>query len=281
MGKLLSFLYRFRAFLIFVIIELFCVWLIVQNNDYQRSAFAASSSSIVGSINETAKNVSGFFRLQSVNESLAAENARLRELLSASVNVPEDSMDTYLFQTDTTDSMMYKYLKAEVVMNGIRNVNNFFTINRGSAAGIEPGMGVINASGVVGKVRAVSENFAQCISLLNTRNPISAKHLPSSRMGTVAWEGSNPKKARLQYITTDIAIAVGDTIVTSSFNAVYPKNIMIGTVLSSSPDANNTYLNIDIALSVDFGSLSYVYAIKNNTKAEQDSLISTNPLLYE
>lgn len=281
MGQLLSFLYRFRAFLIFVIIELFCVWLIVQNNDYQRSAFAASSSNFVGGINATAKNVSDFFRLKSVNETLAAENARLRELLSASADLPADSLDTYLMKIDTTDSMIYEYLKAEVVRNDIRNVNNFFMINKGRTSGIKEGMGVINAFGVVGKVRAVSENFAQCISLLNTRNPISAKHAPSLRMGTVIWEGVNPQKARLQYITTDVEVEVGDTIVTSSFNAVYPKDLMIGTVLSSSPDANNTYLNIDIALSVDFGKLSFVYAIKNNTTIEQDSLITTNPLLNE
>jgi len=66
--------------------------------------------------------------------------------------------------------------------------------------------------------------------------------------------------------------------VTSSFNAVFPKNLIIGTVKSSKRDANNTYLDIDIDLSVDFGRLSYVYVIENIRKPEQDSLSNTNPL---
>lgn len=281
MGQLLSFLYRFRAFFTFLLLEAFCIWLIVRNNDYQRSSFSKTTAGLVGSINESTDNISDYFSLKRVNEQLAEENARLKSLLLSNPTLPLDSLTMPLIASDSTDSLVYELIPAEVVRNSIRNTNNTFMINKGSNDGLEAGMGVINSFGVVGKIREVSKNYAQGISLLNTRNPISAKHKITERMGTVLWEGINPQRARLLYLTPDVGVQVGDTIVTSSFNSIFPKEIMVGTVRSSEPDRNNTYLNIEIDLSVEFGSLSFVYVIKNHVKPEQDSLINTNPQLFE
>ncbi len=281
MGQLLSFLYRFRAFFTFLLLEVICIWLIVRNNDYQRSSFTNATANTVGSINETTGNVSEYFSLKKVNKDLAEENARLRSLLLSNKSRPTDSLGRVLISSDSTDSVTFELIAAEVVRNSIRNTNNFFMINKGANDGLKEGMGVINTFGVVGKIRAVSSNFAQGISLLNTKNPISAKHKASGRMGTVSWDGINPKKARLLYLTTEVQVEVGDSIVTSSFNSIFPKEVMIGTVISSTPDKNNTYLNVELNLSVDFGGLSYVYVIKNNDKPEQDSLINSNPQLFQ
>jgi rod shape-determining protein MreC len=53
---------------------------------------------------------------------------------------------------------------------------------------------------------------------------------------------------------------------------------MIGTVASVKPDQNQRDLEIDIALSVDFGSLAYVYVIKNLLIPEEDSLFQNDPI---
>lgn len=263
-----------------MLLEFFCIWLIVRHNDYQRSSFTKTTAGVVGSVNQTTANITEYFSLKKVNEELAQENARLKSLLLSNRAIPFDSLTQLPLASDSTDSLSYELIPAEIVRNSIRNANNFFMINKGSNDGIEPGMGVINSLGVVGKIRDVRGDFAQGISLLNTRNPISAKHKITERMGTVLWEGVNPQVAKLLYLTPDVRIEVGDTIVTSSFNSIFPKEIMIGTVRSSEPDKNNTYLNIEIDLSVEFGSLSFVYVIKNNEKPELDSLINSNPQLF-
>lgn len=236
---------------------------------------------MVGSINETAGNVSEYFSLKKVNKDLAEENARLKSLLLSTRNLPFDSLSENLLVSNSIDSLRFELITAEVVRNSIRQTNNFFMINKGSKDGITEGLGVINSFGVVGKIRAVNENFAQGISLLNTKNPISAKHKATGRMGTVLWEGINPKKAKLLYLTSEVGVEVGDTIVTSGFNSLFPKEVMIGTISSATPDKNNTYLNIELDLSVDFGGLSFVYVIKNHDKPEQDSLINSNPQLFQ
>lgn len=278
MGQLLAFLVKYRAFFLFLFLELICIWLIVSNNDYQRSAYINSSSSLIGSINETSDNVGEYLGLKRVNRELAEENARLRALLLATTGNPIDSLADYSVPTDSTDTIQYVVRAAEIIRNDIHQTNNFFMINKGSRDGIQPEMGVVNTFGIVGKIRSVSRNYATGISLLNTRNSFSAKHQISGRIGTVQWDGRDPKVAQLLFITPDVNVQKGDTVVTSSYNAIFPKDLMIGIVKNVAPDANNTYLNIDVSLGADFGKLSYVYVIENIRKPEQDSLSNANPL---
>ncbi|OEK06805.1 rod shape-determining protein MreC [Roseivirga misakiensis] len=277
MGQLLAFLFKYRAFFIFLCLELLCIALIVSNNDYQRSAYINSSSNFVGGITATSDNIGDYFSLKRVNKELAEENARLREELLSTKRVTIDSLDRIIIETDSTNTYNYRLISAEIVKNYIRNTSNFFMIDKGYRDSIKPEMGVTSPYGVIGKIRSVSKNFSVGISLLNTRNSFSVKHKKSDRIGTVQWDGIDPKFAQLLYITPDVDVQQGDTIVTSGFSSIFPKDLMIGVVESSQKDANSTYLNVKVALSVDFGRLSYVQVIENIQKVEQDSLINANP----
>lgn len=280
MGQLFSFLYKYRAFFIFLILELFCFWLIVSNNDYQRNAYFKTTAGLVGSVSQTSDNVGDYFSLKQVNTELAQENARLRQLLLQKPNTVLDSMKVFTIEADSTDSVQYILRAAEIVDNSIRQSHNFFMINKGSRDGILPGMGVINQRGIVGKIRAVSKNFSVGISLLNAQNQVSAKHKNSERFATIQWDGDSrdPRHAQLLYVTREVNINVGDSILTSGFSTLYPKDLLIGTVASVEPDQNQRDLKIDVALSVDFGKLAYVYVIENVYRQEIDSLSANNPI---
>lgn len=279
MSQLLAFLYKFRAFFTFLILEVFCIWLIVSNNNYQKTVFINSAAGLVGTVNESANEISDYFSLAKVNRELAEENERLRAQL---LNMPEslDSLAQFDIDPDTTDSVQYILRAAEVIDNSIGLTSNTFMINKGSRDGIEPGMGVITSRGIAGKVRATGKRFSRVVSVLNTRNPISARHLPSQRMGTVQWDGVDPSKAKLLFITREIEVQPGDTIITSGFNAIYPKALMIGLVTNVKPDPNQRDLDIEVQLSVDFAALEYVYVIENQYIVEKDSLIESDPLNF-
>lgn len=276
MGQLIAFLVRFRAFFVFLLLEAICFWLIIGNNDYQRTAFINGASGFMGSVNSTSKGVQDYFTLQRVNAELAEENARLRELLQTDRVAVFDSLRPE--EIEDNDSVRFIYEPAEVVQNNFRNTNNFFMINKGRRDSITEGMGVINSFGVVGKIRSVSNEFAQGISVLNTRNPISIRHNKTGRAATLVWDGKNQKFAEVLYITPDVEVNIGDTLTTSSYNAIFPKNIMVGRISDVSIDANQTYLVIKAELSVDFAKLDYVYVIRNEKIEQLDSLTQNNPL---
>ncbi len=175
MGQLLAFLYKFRAFFTFLILEVFCIWLIVSNNNYQKTVFINSAAGLVGTVNESANEITDYFSLARVNRELAEENERLRAEL---LNRPEslDSLVQFDIDPDTTDTVQYRLRTAEVIDNTTNLANNLFMINKGSSDGIEPGMGVVTSTGIAGKVRSVGKRYTRVVSVLNPRSPISARH---------------------------------------------------------------------------------------------------------
>lgn len=279
MDQLLKFLYKYRTFFTFLALEAFCIWLIVSNNNHQKTVFLNSATEAIGTINESINEVSHYFSLAQSNRELAAENERLRVQLLNSTRVP-NRVVPFDTDPDATDTVQYRLRRAEVIDNSISLTNNLFMINRGSREGIRPGMGVITPTGIVGKVRSVSKRYARVVSLLNIRNMTSARHLPSQRMGTVQWDGADPDKAQLLYITREVKVQPGDTVITSGFNAIYPKGLMIGVVSAVAPDPNQRDLKIEVNLSVNFGTLEYVYVIENRHLVEKDSLIKNDPLNF-
>ncbi|EMR02964.1 rod shape-determining protein MreC [Cesiribacter andamanensis] len=272
MNILFQFLYTYRALVLFVVLELVCVWLIVQNNRYQSAAFFNSANTVAASVTQTSNEVSNYLYLKEANESLSEENARLQQELrqlqqqlslpSMRAAVPAEVEQQYTFQA------------AQVINNSIHNSKNYITINKGMVDGIRPGMGVIGPNGVVGRIRSASDHFAVAISLLHTNMLVSAVVGDTDAFGSVKWNGRDPQIANLDYIARHQKVAEGDTIFTSTYNSIFPAGIPIGVVTEVSLSDNATYYDIKLDLATDFSSLSYVYVIRNRLKQERDSLES-------
>ncbi len=271
MYRLLQLLHSYRAFLLLFTIEVLCIWLLVKNNPYHSAAYFHTSQSLVGSIYEKRANISQYFNLPNVNEGLANDNAQLRALLSKSqvpiiVNSKLDStMNSHI-------DYEYKYLSAKVINNSTRFMHNFITINKGTTNGVEPGMGVVSALGIIGKVMSVSENFATVSSQLNTDVFVSAYINSSSTFCSINWDGRDILKSKLLFVPRHIELQKGDTIVTSGYNSIFPRDIIIGFIDDYSLVENASFYNIDINLSNDFSNLAYVYVIKNPLKGEKINL---------
>lgn len=271
MYRLLQLLHSYRAFLLLFMIEVVCLWLLVKNNPYHSAAYFHSSQSLIGNIYEKRANISQYFNLPDINEGLANDNARLRALLSKNqVPIIVDSKNDSSINSHI--DYEYKYLSAKVINNSTRFMHNFLTINKGTANGVEAGMGVVSAFGIVGKVMSVSENFATVSSLLNTDVFVSAYINSNNTFCSINWDGRDNMKSKLLFVPRHISLQKGDTIVTSGYNSIFPRDIIIGFIDDFSLVENASFFNIDINLSNDFSNLAYVYVIKNPLKDEKIKL---------
>lgn len=279
MGSLFRFLFKYRAFQLFIVLECVCFWLMVQNRSYQGIYFLHSSNSVVGKAFETSSRLSNYFFLAQTNADLAAENARLNahltnlQILQSSINT--DTLSGSIFQ-------QYTYKVARVINNSVSRSDNYLTINKGLADGIRPGMGVVSPLGVVGRVRSCSQHYSTIISLLHSKILISAEIKRCHAFGTVRWGGQDPFKAKLLYIARHIKPQIGDTVVSSAYSTVIPPGIHTGIIRKINLRDDDTFYEIDIELLTDFSTLSYVYIIENILKTEQDSLqAATSPQMNE
>ena len=115
-------------------------------------------------------------------------------------------------------------------------------------------MGVISSSGIVGKVKYVSENFATVISTLNTSFYISSIVKKTNTLSSVNWDGDDPKTLKLLYVPKHIDIRKGDEIISSSFDSIFPKGISIGKIKEIRKDVNSNFYDIDILSTSGSGS---------------------------
>jgi rod shape-determining protein MreC len=273
MYQLFQYLYKHRAFLLFLLLELISFWFLFRSNPYHSAVYFHSSNRITGTVYEARTGVADYLRLKNVNRRVAEENARLREMLAGRVapagfGAPDSASFAGFDHT-------HRFLSAKVINNSTRNFNNYLTINRGSIHGVEKGMGVISDKGVIGMVMSVSDRFAMAVSLLSTEVLLSVKLKSSNTLGTVNWHGRSAGEIPLLYIPRHVGVQPGDTVVTSGYNAIFPEGIVIGTVREVNLESNATFYDIIVDIREDFYRLSYVYVVKNPLKEEKEQLEAT------
>jgi rod shape-determining protein MreC len=269
MDRLLHFIYQYRAFFTFLFLELFCAWLVVENNKYQSTEFFNSSNRVAANLIRSSQGVREYFSLQNINADLAEENAMLRSRLEQKIQTSEILQ---LQQLDSGIINRFDYVSAKVINNSTQSFKNYITVNKGRLDGLAPGMGVISSHGAVGKVKSVSDHYAVLISLLNTDEQLSSTIKRTGYFGTIQWGGTNPRLADLHYIPRHVDPQVGDTIVTSGYNAVFPENILVGTIASVNLSKEAPFYDIKVELAQDFAKLAFVEIIRSHLKKEQDSL---------
>jgi rod shape-determining protein MreC len=211
-----------------------------------------------------------YFGLTEVNRELSEENAFLRSELAEIYLKP----DSAIAQKLVIQESIYNFISAKVINNSVNRQYNYITLNKGRKDGIRPDMGIINSDGVVGLITNVSESFSVGFSLLNKRWGVSAKHKKSGTFGPISWDGSDFKYANLNGIPFHVNLAVGDTIVTSSYSSVFPEGLLIGTISEFEKPSGENYYNIKIQLAANFKALSFVGVIDNLKKEEIETLES-------
>lgn len=212
--------------------------------------------------------ITEYISLSTTNDALSRENANFRSFMPDVFYI--DSVQKKI-RNDSVYKQQYTFMTAKVINNSTNRRNNYLTLNRGSRQGVEPEMGVISSQGVVGIVKDVSEHFCSVISVLHKDARISTKIKKNGYIGSLVWEGNNAEHARLKDIPKHVKLAIGDTLVTSSFSAIFPEGIMIG-VISTVDSKTGDFYTIDVKLSTDFSNLSYVYLVTNVLKEEQQKL---------
>ena len=209
-------------------------------------------------------NVIQFVRLRNINESLATENATLRNELSQFGQRP-DSLKY--------DSIRhYNFVSARVINNSVDLRNNLITLNVGSLQGIKKDMGVIGNGSVIGKTRYVSENFTVVTSLLHAESMIPARIKNKVNICTVQWDGTDPYSVDLLYVPRHYSLENGDTVLTSGYSGIFPEDVQIGTISSIELSEDALFFDIKVKLATDFYKIAFVEVVENVERIETDSL---------
>lgn len=272
--NLINFILKYDYWFLFIVLEIVSFVLLFRFNSYQGSVFFTSANYVSGIIYETSHQVTQYFGLRGVNQSLTSRNIQLElEVESLSRRLDEYGMDTTAIARLRKDVLHdYLIVDAHVVNNSVTHANNFITIDKGSADSIRPEMGVICGNGIVGIVYLTAPHHSIVLPVLNAKSNISCKIKRTSYFGILNWDGNSSRYAYVKDLPRHSEFALGDTIVTSGHSAVFPAGIPIGTVDDMSDSHDGLSYLLKIRLFTDFARLNDVQVIAPLNYGEQSAL---------
>ncbi len=246
-------------------------YLIVTYNKSQKEIWAHSSNLFTGAINERVQGVYSFFDLQSSNDSLLIENARLHETI---INYRIQSTDNSFQRFELQDSVLdYQLIPSRICSKTLHLRNNFITLCKGTDDGIYPGMGVISNNGVIGIVKTASSGYATVIMIHNSQSNIGAKVKSKNYSGNLIWNFDDTQILSLTNIPKHAELSVGDTIVTSGYSISFPAEVPIGKIMDFKIEGGSNNYIINVRLDYDLSKTEFVYVVDFEDKKEKAALI--------
>lgn len=274
MWNLIHFFAKNSPFFTWLVLAILSIVLLCQTNPYHRSVWFGSANAVAGGVYDLQSNVTGYFNLRAINEDLLirtgqleAENLRLQQQL-------QNYQDQIATANDT--AKQYDYTIAHVVGNTITQAENYITLDKGSRQGLRQDYGVADQNGVIGIISKVSENYSLVISVLNPKLRLSVMIKNTESMGSLVWDGVDPRYALLEDLPRNVKFETGDTIVTTGFTTSFPKNVPVGRV-SKSFDNGGNFLTLKVELFSDFDRLNDVHVIINHKQEEQQEIEKIDP----
>jgi rod shape-determining protein MreC len=119
-------------------------------------------------------------------------------------------------------------LPARVIGTSADTATQTIYLDRGEHDGIRRNMGVITPDGVVGKVIESYRNTSQVLLLTDKDSGVGAM-LADSRIQSPVGGTGEPLLA-MKYIPSDDTVNVGEQVVTSGMDRIFPRDLPVGTV---------------------------------------------------
>ena len=165
---------------------------------------------------------------------------------------------------DFRQQFIHKTVAAQVIGTSGTELSRVIYIDRGNKDGIRPGMAVVTPDGIVGKVSRADGRTSQVLLI---SDPQSGAGVLLERLHLNGiLKGTNGRYPEMQNVMSDEKLQVGDRIVTTGGDRVFPRGLPVGTVESFSPDREKEpFLSIKVKPAADLGKLAEVLVITEMT----------------
>ena len=275
MDKIFQFLYKHLHWIVFIVLEIICFVLLFSYNSFQGSVYLSTANEVTARLLNGNDKMTTYFGLADKNRILAEQNAQLQQrILELEMKNVYYRLDS-LSEAETIKRIHrsgYNITPAQIIDKSINKMDNYFTIDRGTADGVAPDMGVMGVDGVVGVVYKCTEHYSLVMPLLNSYSSISCKVLGSKDFGYLQWSGGDSRYAMLYDVPRYSNVAEGDTIVTSGNSSYFPEGVMVGTVVEAYPSVDGLYMTLKLQLSTPFSQLEHAFVVRKMDAEELAAL---------
>lgn len=176
------------------------------------------------------------------------ENQRLREMLNLAT------------------PSKYWPIYAERVAFGSNQFERTIRVNKGKRDQVEIGMPAVNPQGVIGQVAEVFEGYANILLLTDKSSSIDVVVQRTRSRGIL--KGFTSHQLSFEFLSVDEDLQVGDIVISSGLDGVYPEGIPIGTVSATGKQGRRLFLTATVDPYVKFAKLEEVRILSSKEKRD-------------
>ena len=144
------------------------------------------------------------------------ENMRLRRLLDFKTSVKAETV------------------AAQVIMHDLTGWFQTLMIDKGFKDGVAPDMAVVNDEGVIGRILDVSDRHSRVLLITDPGSSVDALIQRNRVRGILSGKDANG--CYLKYVRSNLDIQVGDLLISSGKDGVFPKGLRLGVIQASYRD---------------------------------------------
>lgn len=151
-------------------------------------------------------------------------------------------------------------IAARIVGEDVMNWFKCVIIDKGRSAGIKEKMPVITPSGIVGQAVEVHNWHTKVMVVNDTNSAVDVYVSGKNARGIV--EGTGSTTLKLKYVTKNDEVEVGDKLITSGKDAIFPKGLAVGIVINVNKNRAGLFSDIDVMPFNNFKKLDEVLVVK-------------------
>jgi rod shape-determining protein MreC len=168
-------------------------------------------------------------------------NTRLRNLLDFQKNITELAVAAEVIARDPS-----AWFKTVI-------------IDKGQAEGLTKGLPVVMPQGIAGQVIEVAQHYSKVMLILDRNSAVDSLVQRTRARGVL--KGDSTDQLRLAYVLRKKDVQVGDIVVSSGLDGIYPKGLRIGMVSEVIEHEADIFQEVFITPFVDFEKLEEVLVI--------------------
>ncbi|MCX5829407.1 MAG: rod shape-determining protein MreC [Deltaproteobacteria bacterium] len=192
------------------------------------------------------------------NRRLKRENDQLKNQL---LRYQEGYLEGLRLQKLLTlkDQSDYVSMTARVIGMDQKSLIKTILINKGTSQGIKNGLPVMNEQGVLGRIIETSWHVSRVLLISDGNSNIDALVQGTRVQGML--QGSGAMRCMLKYIAKTEEVKTGDLVVSSGMTEIFPKGLLLGTVIRADKKDSGLFQRIEVVPAVDFTRLEEVLVL--------------------
>jgi len=165
-------------------------------------------------------------------------------------------------------TMTNQVLVAEVIGQDPSPWFKTIIIDKGKSDGVEKGLPVVVPEGITGQIVDISYNYSKVLLIIDQNSAVDALVQRTRARGLI--KGQSDGRCLSKYVLRKDDVKVGDTVVSSGLDGVFPKGLRVGYVTEIVKRNSGIFQEVTVMPYVDFEKLEEVLVVLDSPKHDFD-----------